>query len=623
MFSILRILKNQGLKYTTFRLLYEAKRKLGWMKISFPRDPKARHYISFKDWNRSQIPFFIESRESLNIRRRPTEALKRKVDKINEGYNQMFNHEWTPVNDWLTNPSTGYRYSANTHWSQIEDLSSEAGDIKYVWEKSRFSYLHDLIRYDYHFEEDLAEKVLGDMMDWIEANPINMGPHYRCSQEISLRCLNWIYAIHYYRNSDVFTEDRWQRIIHYIYWQVKHVYANIGFSRICVRNNHAITECLMIFVAGLLFPFFDEAKQWKANGVTWLEEEIDYQIYDDGTYLQHSHNYQRVLVQLLSWFIAISKLHQISLRSSTINKARTTLQYMVNTCIGKDGQLPNYGSNDGALFFRWTDQDYSDYRPQINALHYQLHGTIIYDKIEEIQWLGGEITSDMIKEPIVNNDIRLYDQGGIHTITSQGSFTFFKCMRYKDRPAQADNMHLDIWINGFNYLRDSGTYKYNTTPQLTKYFMGTAGHNAVMIGTLDQMTKGPRFIWYNWTKDTRSEIIETDEKYMINAEAEMFFDLPSPVRHIRKVVKDKDAYLWQIDDVIVGNTDGNHIRQLWHPNPEVISRISISATDEYDQELLLQKTTGWWSAYYGHKEEVPVWYFESDSLQIKTRIQIS
>ena len=66
-------------------------------------------------------------------------------------------------------------------------LSKEAGDIKYVWEKSRFSFLYDVIRYDYHFDDDQSEFIFKQIEDFIDKNPINQGPNYKCSQEISLR----------------------------------------------------------------------------------------------------------------------------------------------------------------------------------------------------------------------------------------------------------------------------------------------------------------------------------------------------------------------------------------------------------------------------------------------------
>lgn len=43
---------------------------------------------------------------------------------------------------------------------------------------------------------------------------------------------------------------------------------------------------------------------------------------------------------------------------------------------------------------------------------------------------------------------------------------------------------------------DGGSYKYNTTEKLLRYFMGTESHNTIMLEGHDQMLKGDRFIWY-------------------------------------------------------------------------------------------------------------------------------
>src|SRR5690606_32684661 len=146
-------------------------------------------------------------------------------------------------------------------------------------------------RYDYHFNVDLSEFVFSDIESWIDANPTNQGPNWRCSQEISLRILNWCYALFYYENATALTEDRWKKMQHVIYASVHHVYHHINFSRIAVRNNHAITETLFLTVSHLLFPFIPETKKWAEQGLKWFEQEIGYQVYSDGTFLQFSMNY--------------------------------------------------------------------------------------------------------------------------------------------------------------------------------------------------------------------------------------------------------------------------------------------------------------------------------------------
>src|SRR5690606_31467472 len=191
------------------------------------------------------------------------------------------------------------RYDSNKHWLNINDFSKEAGDIKYVWEPSRFSHLYTIIRYDQQSGEDGSQLAFDEIASWINSNPINAGTNFKCSQEISLRVLNWVFALYYYQKSPHLTSSLFDKIQHYIYWQIKHVYDNINFSRIAVRNNHAITETLTLYLIGTLFPQFPGANDWRRNGKKWFEEEIAYQIHDDGTYLQFSMNYHRVVIQLL------------------------------------------------------------------------------------------------------------------------------------------------------------------------------------------------------------------------------------------------------------------------------------------------------------------------------------
>jgi len=613
------------LRYAAFRSQYEIKRKVGLLKISYPSSPEVKEFISLKEWKNLNIPFLFADRSDIKVIKNRHETLPLRSKRILEGDIQFFNRDWMKVEDWIKNPDSGYIYDITQHWTEVEDISKKAGDIKYVWEKSRFSYFIDIVRYDYHFDEDNSEFVFSEIDSWMTANPINMGPNYKCSQETSLRCLNWIFALHFYKNSNSLTDERWKNVLHYIYWQIKHVYSNINFSKICVRNNHAITECMMIYFGGLLFPFFAESKNWIRKGKKWLESEILYQVYEDGTYLQYSHNYQRVLMQLLTWTVSISKLHDQELSKSVLDRCGKVVDYMSHVCIGNDGQVPNYGSNDGALFFKLNNEDYSDFRPTINALHFVLSGEHLYDDVklqEDAYWYSNSTITKVATHSKHSNLTAEFIKGGIYTLKDRTTFTFIKCAKYIDRPAQADNMHLDLWVDGINLLRDSGTYKYNTDNETINYFVGTAGHNAVMLGNHNQMAKGSRFIWFDWTKNVKVNVINKDKNATIQAVAEMFYSLNSGIFHDRKVEKAEGELRWSIKDEVDGNNSAEPLRQIWHPNPNEVGRIRISAIDEEGKELERLENKGYWSEYYGEKIEVPVWIFESNTNKIYTTIEI-
>ena len=273
----LNLLRNMGRRYTKFRVKHELLSRTGLLKKKFPVAPTYNQYISLEDWKNKSGNFFFRNKKSLSFPKNPTSETRERFQKLKEGKLLFFNSVEFNIGshyDWVTNPDTGYKYDIQKHWTQIADLSKEAGDIKYVWEKSRFSYLYDVIRYDYHFDEDCAEFVFSEILSWINSNPINCGPNYRCSQETSLRVLNWTFALHYYRDSPFLTDEVFDKIQFAIYWQMDHVYKNIDFSRIAVRNNHAITETLTLYLTGLLYPQFPDAEKWKQKGKAWFEEDI-------------------------------------------------------------------------------------------------------------------------------------------------------------------------------------------------------------------------------------------------------------------------------------------------------------------------------------------------------------
>ena len=200
---LVNLVSNMGWRYVGFRLGREFASRTGFLKNKFPVNPAPKKYLSLADWKAQNVHFLFQSRETLTIPKNPDASLRERYENIKEGKFLFFNSTLIDLGsnyDWVTNPDSGFKYDIHKHWTQIADFSAEAGDIKYVWEKSRFSYLNDVIRYDYHFGHDCSQFVFSEILSWIKHNPVNCGPNYRCSQEMSLRLLNWTFALHYYRN---------------------------------------------------------------------------------------------------------------------------------------------------------------------------------------------------------------------------------------------------------------------------------------------------------------------------------------------------------------------------------------------------------------------------------------
>ena len=230
----LDILLSKPFSYTIYRALDLFLKRTNLIQIRFPVNP-----LPFKGGNEVQWrSSFCDRHFICSVKEKDIQGDAKgnnySLSRILEGDCLFFNKEWKSLGldyDWVTNPDSGYRYDVSTHWSKIPTLSEKAGDIKYVWEKSRFSWLNTIVRHDYHSKEDHSEFVIGQILDWIHHNPINCGPNYVCSQEISLRLLNWVMALAYYRESIHLNDSSWGEIINSIYWQIRHVYSNINDSR--------------------------------------------------------------------------------------------------------------------------------------------------------------------------------------------------------------------------------------------------------------------------------------------------------------------------------------------------------------------------------------------------------
>lgn len=611
--------QNMGLRYVIFRTLFALRARTGLLKRRFPRAPVPVSFVSLAEWRENARPFFFKNREELVIPKIQHADLAERFEDYRKSIFSFFNGSKISLGhryDWVTNPDSGFRYDPNKHWTEIPDYDAAAGDIKFVWEKSRFSFLGDLMRYDYHFGKDCAADVLGEITSWINANPINCGPNYKCSQEISLRTLNWIFALYYYQSSPVLTETLFAKILHVIYWQMKHVWANIRFSRISVRNNHALTETLTLYLVGMLFPEFPESQRWKIHGKKWFEEEIAYQVYEDGTFLQFSMNYHRVVVQLLTWALRLAEVNGETLAPVVKQRAEGSLHFLFACMNAADGRLPNYGANDGALFFRLSSTDFRDFRPQLEALA-QVLGTSLEGAEgfgEDAKWYG--LAGNFRKIP-VKRGLLSFPKGGYYLIRETETLTFLRCGNHRDRPGQADNLHLDIWHRGENILPDGGSYKYNTDPETLRYFMGTASHNTVQLGGADQMRKGRRFIWYYWTQLAETPVLrEEADRFVFTGAIRAFQHVKKGIVHRRTVTKKKGETVWEVEDEMMNAPPEVPLHQLWHLNSG--NRLEILPQN---QSLKSEETTCAISDYYGVLRKAVLIRISGKVEKIRTRLQ--
>ena len=106
------------------------------------------------------------------------------------------------------------------------------------------------------------------------------------------------------------------------------------------------------------------------------------------------------------------------------------------------------------------------YTSQLNDLSAVLFNEVTKQN-ESQQWYGVHDSKVITQE---YSNLASFPMGGNFVINDDSTKTFVKCAKYKDRPGHADNLHVDIWLDGENYIWDTGSYKYNTTKEYSEFF---------------------------------------------------------------------------------------------------------------------------------------------------------
>lgn len=616
------LLRNNGVPYALYRSWHKLKEQSGWLRIQFPAGKLVTHNLNLQQWKTDHSALQIGNKSSCQVQPHYAEQIASDTQRILAGEAQWFHGNWytfTGADRWVKNPVSGYIYSNTTHWSTISSYVP-GEDIKYVWDPARFEFIFPVLHHDALHKEDHAAFVLDTILSFIDHARVQEGPHYVSCQEMAIRVMHWCFILHFYRDSPALTDSVFQKICTSILTQTAHIEKHIAYARYLVRNNHVLSEAAALYTVGTYFPAYPDSKKWRARGWQIFADEILFQFEEDGSYLQHAHNYHRMANRLITWMICMGKYNQQEFTTAVKSRIEKSLQFLVAAVIDTNGSVPLYGNNDGSNIFPFAPAPYSDYRPSLNSLSVAVSDTHIYPGFnDDAGWFG--LHSTQFTQAQTKMGIESFTKGGYYWLRDVHAITAIRCHAYKRRPAHADNLHVDITVQGINILRDSGVFQYNTSAAILKYFQGTAGHNTITIGDMDQMLKGGRFIWYYWTKGGDVQLHEDAQSMRFTGTIRAFRQSGRWITHSRQVEYIKQVRKWIITDTIEGNR-GLPVHQHWHPHPRFAAFAEISAIDANGNALTPRTQGGYHAALYGVLTETQDIIFTTGTNVIVTTISL-
>jgi hypothetical protein len=382
------------------------------------------------------------------------------------------------------------------------------GDLKFILEPSRFLFVYPLVRaYALTGDDRFPRAFWNSMEDWMRQSSPMTGPLWICGQECALRILALSFALYAFINSESTTDERVESLTSMVAAHAWRTAQTLGYAR-SQRNNHLISEAVGLWTAGTLYPELREAPVWRNLGAHLLREAALDQITPHGVSQQHSFNYQRMILHLLLWTLRLAEIHDAPLHEDIRGRTRAAFDFIRTWVDSSSGLVPNYGSDDGSLVLPLALAQYRDFRPLLQMGAALLGRPALKAGVwdEAALWLGVKPTipnADAAKKndtgPLSSIDPASAD-AGYFRLGDRNSWAMIRAGRYKRRPFQADQLHVDLWWKGFNLARDPGTYLYNGPAPWNNAFAGTAAHNTVVIDGEDQMRRVGRFLWTDWAQ---------------------------------------------------------------------------------------------------------------------------
>jgi hypothetical protein len=447
--------------------------------------------------------------------------------------------------DYLHGVSTSPAYFARMPYLDF----NRCGDHKVIWELNRHQHLVLLAqaRLLTGRAEYLGE-ICEEIRSWLEQNPYPKGINWASALEVALRALSWLWVDHLV--GEQMPPELREKFHDRLYIHGVHLASNL--SVYFAPNTHLLGEAVALHALGV---FLGESG-WRAKGAEVVEREAALQVRDDGAYFEQSTYYHVYALDMLLFHAALQP-QQDAYRERLRRMAR-----FLQAVAGPQREIPFIGDDDGGRFFHPYGRHARFGRATLAACAaYGVGEDVTYDA-EDLHpvaawWLGvveGENRAQRKSELFPDSGFAVLTDGVTHCVVDAGPFGPFRAGH-----THAGKLSFTLCRGGEWLLVDPGTYTYVADPELRNRFRGTAMHNTVRIGGLDQAEPGGPFAWNSrpevkvtaWQMTASGEILEAECRYR-------------GFTHRRRIRWEKPSLI-TVTDEVEGPAGVHQIEQFWHP----------------------------------------------------------
>lgn len=609
---ILPLIPKLGYWNVAYMVWYRLGMRMGWRKRKFP----VREAVPGPFYSKVEpLPYYPEEWKA--------ETLER-ADRIMEGELTWFHYHPMQAGNppkWFRNPFDGSELRApEKHWTELGDFDLNTGDVKILWEPSRFDWLTNLARaYRITGKKKYLETINTWLADWSAHNPLNQGPNWKCGQETAIRVMKLI-TVAQILNQDTKAAPGLRQMI---YQHVERIAGNINYAMV-QDNNHGTSEAAGMYIGAVWLIHQNESnstpilQKWKAKGRKALENRILKLIAPQGTFAQRSVNYHRMVVDTMSWVLYAMDRYQEPAFSDQIQDRLEKLgEWLYKMIATPDGQVPNIGANDGAMLETLHNQDYRDFRPSTQLFfgvfkNQRVFGNPCCDEV--LFWRYPDSYRYFRFHTIETSRAEILDEQFL-IMQSDDTKVFLKIPNDQFRPSASDAFHLDLWNGGQNLLGDSGSFCYNAGEE-TDWYKSVQAHNTLQFGEGQQMAKISRFLYGYWIKAEEHAHLHVGEDRV------SWFGSYSDERrntHQRSLEWEFDNRQLTITDEF-RQSNQEPVKLYWHLNCDRLDTSRIRVKTDEGEALTSEATTTENSLYYLQKQKRRTLVYTAEGHRITTLI---
>jgi hypothetical protein len=508
--------------------------------------------------------------------------------------------------NWFKDPLSDRVFEdSGRPWTKIGDFEPAFGDIKRIWELSRWAWLPVMAQQARAGRDGALNRLNAWLSDWCRNNPPWHGPNWKCGQEASIRIMHAAM-------SDMLLADTPRTPLPGLKWWLGHslrrISPTIAYAR-AQDNNHGTSEAAGLFIGGdwLGMTGDPRASGWHQQGVCALEERVGALIAADGSFSQHSVTYHRMMLDTLSMCELWRRARHLPPFSDRFYaRARAAAHWLRAMIADPGGDAINLGANDGAMLLPIAGNAYRDFRPSATLASVLFIGQQPFNdapSLRILQWFGLPCTASPPMPPPVS---ALFDDGGYATLRAGTAQAVLRFGRFRYRPSQCDVNHLDLWVGGQAILRDGGTYSYNDGDEWIDYFGGVIGHNSAQFDNRPQMRRLSRFLLADWIRSEINPQFDSNGALIaITAEHRGI----GGSRHRRSVALEPTRL--RVEDELTGFEEMAQLRWRlaptdWRLDGTCVTDGEISIRIEAGEDLTLAIEEGFESSHYLQRNRAPV-----------------